>query len=80
MPPHVAAQRLPQSEPRAADGAPVHAGLRRRTVDSRALVAGPVSAERLERREPATAGLALELAVRRLRPPVDLRRLDAEGE
>ncbi|WOL01960.1 hypothetical protein Cni_G10679 [Canna indica] len=64
--PHVAAERLPHREREAADGAGVKPGLQLQhlplQVAPRPAVAGAVPAQRLERREPAAAGLALEQA------------------
>jgi hypothetical protein len=76
VPAHVPAERLAHGELEPADGALVRprpavplAG-RRRRVAEQPRVAGAVAAERLERREPLPARLALEHALRRhLLPP-----------
>ena len=77
---HVAAQSLPHREIHATDGAPMHATFGDGTIGSRALVARPVAAERLERRELATARLAHEDTDRRPRLTVGLRRRRPAGE
>jgi hypothetical protein len=72
VPPHVPAERLPDGELDPAHGAPVHTRARRArglhllapdmVVGTWAPVASPVPAQRLERREPPAARLALEQA------------------
>lgn len=72
--PHVAAEGLADGELEAADGAAVQLGLGERgvagavPVQPRLLVAGAVAAQRLERREPPPARLALEHAPARAEP------------
>ena len=89
VPAHVAAERLAHGELEPADGALVHprpvplggrraaSRARRRVAEHPRLqprVAGPVPAERLERREALAARLALEHALRRHGPPARGRR------